>query len=441
MLSQDSRRRLRDPSINRLVVALSGGMDSVSLLHTLAFSTDIPRPLVALHVNHRLQASAEDLEACCRSVCAAWSVPLLSRQVTVKRTGSLETNARAARYDAFRAEIQEGDLLLLAHHLDDQLETALFRLFRGSRLTGLQGMPHERKLGRGILLRPLLDVPRAEIRAYAKRHRLAFVEDPSNRELQHDRNWIRHELIPGLQQRWPNVKKTMLKTMERDSALHRQQILRCRRDLCRIRAGDNCLSLDALRDIADKDSMAASRLIDVWLTDLQAPVPSAGALKELTGRFLSNPRGAITSGDIEFRSHDNRLYVLRRLPEPGEAGQIPRFAEGRAQLPWGEISTELSPGEGLKQSLPYRFALRSGGEKMHRGRTRTLNTLFREIDMPPWLRGRVPLVVLDGKVIAIAAIPGWGLPMVIADGHGVGSKEAGLKTSLLLRDRLDFCPN
>ena len=181
-------------------VAFSGGLDSTVLLHLLAHlakNHSLPA-LSAIHIHHGLQAAADAWPAHCQAICDALGVPLAIVHVHVDAGASLEQAARAARYGAFIEATQPGDVMLAAQHRDDQAETVLFRLLRGTGSRGLAAMPTQRPLGRGHLLRPLLDVSRAELEAYAREHRLLWIEDPSNADQQFSRNYLRQQVFPVL---------------------------------------------------------------------------------------------------------------------------------------------------------------------------------------------------------------------------------------------------
>lgn len=191
-----------------LCIALSGGRDSLALLHAAA-SLGLAGRLSALHVNHGLSPHAAAWAAHCASECSARGVPFCQVQVTVTRDSGLglEAAARAARYEAF-ADCG-AEVLLLAHHADDQAETLLFNLLRGSGVAGAAGMQPERRW-RGIrLLRPWLDLEGDAVAAYAERENLRWIEDESNADLAFSRNFLRHALFPSLQQRFPGAKSVL----------------------------------------------------------------------------------------------------------------------------------------------------------------------------------------------------------------------------------------
>ncbi len=183
-------------------IAFSGGLDSTVLLHLLASAEALP-PLSAVHVHHGLQSAADTWPSHCQSICDRLGVPLRVMRVQVQPGASLERAARDARYRAFTEVIGAGEVLLTGQHRDDQAETLLFRLLRGAGVRGAAAMPVHRPLAGGHLVRPLLDVSRTELVAYADEHQLKWIEDPSNADMQFSRNYLRHRVIPTLTERWP----------------------------------------------------------------------------------------------------------------------------------------------------------------------------------------------------------------------------------------------
>ena len=206
---------LQSVPATRLCVALSGGPDSVALLAALA-ALPAPLPLRALHVNHHLQAQADDWMRGCRRLARSLGVPLSVRHVAVPvgRGLSPEAAAREVRRAAFLAALRPGEALLTAHHLDDQFETLLLMLMRGSGVHGLAAMPAAQRLGRGWLLRPLLDEPRAALAAFVARRGLPHVLDESNADERFDRNFLRRRVTPLLGARWPGAARTVARTFD-----------------------------------------------------------------------------------------------------------------------------------------------------------------------------------------------------------------------------------
>lgn len=199
---------------NRIFIGYSGGVDSHVLLHVCAAFPELKTKITAVYIHHGLQKEADDWAIHCQKIALDLEVSFLEIRVDANANAreSPEEAARNARYKAFKNLISENDVLLMAQHREDQLETVLLQLFRGSGLKGLAGMPEKMPFGAGQLCRPFLNVSKTEITAYALENQLIWIEDPSNQSLIYDRNFLRHEIIPKLKQRWQSLDKTVART-------------------------------------------------------------------------------------------------------------------------------------------------------------------------------------------------------------------------------------
>jgi tRNA(Ile)-lysidine synthase len=197
-----------------LCVAFSGGADSTALLGLLAAVPAVQGRLRALHIDHGLHPQSASWARACRACARVLKVPFATRRLALRRGRgqSLEALARAARYAALAQELRPAELLLTAHHLEDQLETVLLQLLRGAGLPGLAAMPAVTALGTGFLVRPLLGVARARLRAWLQQRGLPHLEDPSNRDAALDRNYLRHRVLPAVVSRWPGAARTLART-------------------------------------------------------------------------------------------------------------------------------------------------------------------------------------------------------------------------------------
>jgi tRNA(Ile)-lysidine synthase len=202
------------PDAETCWVAYSGGLDSLVLLHVLAnIKNKIKPKLVAVHINHGISNDADLWVEHCQKKCSNYAIELqiFSIDLTNKSDKGTEAFAREKRYEALGNLMHSHDLLLTAHHMDDQLETILLQLLRGSGPDGLVGMPQAREFSKGILLRPLLGYSREEIHDYALSESLSWIEDESNKSNRYDRNFLRNKIIPELLTRWPGALKTVLR--------------------------------------------------------------------------------------------------------------------------------------------------------------------------------------------------------------------------------------
>ena len=392
-------------------VALSGGMDSTVLLHLLWTHRQTHAggpPLTAVHVNHQLQDQADDWQAHCRGLCAELRVPLVEQRVTLDAAGDgPEAAARRARYAVFEQLLDTGDLLFMAHHLDDQVETLLLRLMRGAGLTGLAGMPAERALGAGRLVRPLLAQPRRALSVYAEAQGLSWVEDPSNRDTTLDRNFLRHEVLPLLAARWPGYRETVGRAAvhlgDAGDLLGRHYPVP---DTRHSRCGDPGIPLAALLDCETAQAQLALR---GWLLQqglaMPQQVPMTEFLRQLaTAAEDSRPR--LACADYVLERYRDAVYLVTEGPVPEPSALLPG---DRLLTTVGELVLEATDGPGFVLSAGERLELRSrqGGERCRAAgqlHSNSLKKMLQTLVVPPWWRPRVPLAFVDGELVDIGGL-------------------------------------
>lgn len=392
-------------------VAFSGGLDSTVLLHILASlaQREHTPPLFAVHIHHGLQAEGDLWPEHCQGVCTELAIPLKVVRVKVVPGASLEQAARDARYRAFTAELSAGELLLVAQHADDQAETLLFRLLRGAGVRGLAAMPVTRPLGQGRLLRPLLNCSQSELQDYALKHDLRWVEDPSNSDEQFSRNFLRRQVLPLLTQRWPHAVGHMSQTTERlreasemldDLAVQDLASAQCAASCAWLKLP--CLQLQPLRELSPARQRNALRY---WLREL-TPMPDS----EHWDGWRSLRDAAIDAAPIwrlaagEIHRADERLWWLSGdwllQPAPINLSLVP----GQPLTLPGNGSVHI---EGQLPAGDWTVVYRQGGEVMNlpgRGR-RDLKRLLNEQALAVFIRGRLPLLLCDGQLMAVANMP------------------------------------
>ena len=411
-----------------ICVGLSGGMDSIVLLDALVRAGPARgHSVAALHVHHGLSPNADAWAALCERACAERGVALDVRRVRVARDApeGLEAAARAARYAEYAKRPEP--ILALAHHRDDQAETLLLQLLRGTGVKGAAGMPELRSLGPGgpALFRPLLDLPREAIAKYARERGLQWVEDESNASSAHDRNYLRHEIAPLLDERFAGWRPALTRF-----ALHAATAQALLEELARIDGAPLCpgegLALDAALDPARR-----ANALRTFLAAEGLPMPTQARLEEIA-RQLYEARG-----DARIRiAHGGALLVRGRGVARVEHGEP---AQAHAQ-PWrvewkGEPLLDLGPGRGLVRFTPQRgaglrafsgeawyFAPRSGGERLRletARHSRTVKNLLREAEVPEWRRDALPLLFQGDR---LAWVPELGVAAEFACAPG----ESGL---------------
>jgi len=279
----DGLLRLTGPK-PRVVVAYSGGLDSTVLAHLLVMQRRRLGELRLAHVDHGLQSASADWSDRCRRQSKSWRVPFIALKASIarKRGQSLEALARDARYDLLGGVLRPGEFLVTAQHRDDQAETLLLQLFRGSGVPGLAGMPSEVTFARGTLVRPLLRYTRADLEKYANEHALQWIDDPTNEADRFDRNYLRHHVMPKLRERWPGVVKAIDRTSRHMWVASKLMNAQAIKDLATAMDGAG-LSVVALRRLPFLRRGNALRL---FIVRASVEVPPTTKMHEITGPFL-----------------------------------------------------------------------------------------------------------------------------------------------------------
>lgn len=397
-------------------VAFSGGLDSTVLLHSLAlYAGRFPcPPLRAIHIHHGLQAAADSWPEHCRAVCAALNIPLQVIYVEVGEQASVEQAARDARYQAFAASLQPGEVLMLGQHQDDQAETLVLRLMRGSGVAGLQGMPLSRELAAGRLLRPLLGISRQQLQTYAKQHELNWIEDPSNQADDYDRNFLRNRVMPLLKERWPAVAPVLQRTaghmQEAQQLLDELALQDLQQTRAEVHAGGVELPALQLNRVRQLSFARQKNLLRHWLADKGRAADTAhwqGWQGLLNAASDSEPLWQLEHGTLQ--RYRQLVYWVpdgwRKSPQPlrltiDKAGMYPLDNNGQLCIQ-GDLPA------------PVTVRYRQGGERMRlpgRG-GRDLKRLLQEHSIVPFVRQRLPLLFCQDELVAIA-----GLPELRADG-------------------------
>ncbi len=396
-------------------VGLSGGLDSVVLLHAMTtLASEFELEVSAVHVNHGLQAGASDWVRFCRELCRHLGVPLAVQEVAVVRDSGLgiEAAARAARYAVFATV--DADFLALAHHQDDQVETLLLQLLRGAGAKGLSAMPIERELGDGgpRLLRPLLTLTRAELTQFAAANGLRWIEDASNADPAFDRNFLRHRVLPLIEQRFPAYRSTLSRASRNLAEAAELAAILGQRDLEQARIGDGLL-LDRLRSWPVARALNALRCL---LSASGYAAPRRSVLSEALRQALEARRDAkvrVDFGDCSLRRYRGGLFIVKNVPVPLD-WQAVWTGQNRLVLPagLGELRFHASTGSGLSADAlrggEVRIAFRSGGECMalaDKRPHRELKKHYQEAGVAPWLRERTPLVYCGRRLVFV---PGLG---------------------------------
>jgi len=407
-----------------MAVALSGGLDSMVLLHLAhEAAREAGLPLFAFHVHHGLSPNANAWHAHCAAACAALGIVFDQREVTVEKGKSgVEAAARKQRYAALgdMCRAHGGDLLLTAHHLDDQAETVLLQLLRGSGPAGLSGMDAANRaptlLGddRIVMARPLLAVARAELEAYAAAQQIAWVEDESNTDPRYARNALRHQVMPVLAQAFPGFQRRIARSGAHAASSQRLLDALAAQDLQVCLDGD-ALNLPRLRTLsADR----INNLLRFWFAQRGLGMPSTAWLEQMVAQLTSAREDAqplVAHPGVDVRRYRDRLLLVPKLPDlaglrdPDDEGIIVKHAQafswsGEASIAFPDYGGVLhfdhaGAGPGLDpawlRAAPLEIDFRKGGERLKLAPnrpTRGLKQLFQAHGVPVWERSRLPIV-------------------------------------------------
>jgi tRNA(Ile)-lysidine synthase len=397
----------------RYLIALSGGLDSTVLAHALSETRDQHgKRLLAIHVDHQLQAESSRWSEHCRELAGRFGIEFMAEHVAVDTTrgSGLEAAAREARYAVLERHIDDGDWLLSAHHRNDQAETLLLNLMRSSGPAGLAGIGVAAPFAAGWLVRPLIDVSRADLEAYAEERGLGWLEDPSNEDLRFDRNYLRLEVLPALQRRWPCAVERIARSA--DLAGEAASMLE---DLAAIDLqglGNRATRIE-VEGLIKLPEARQRNLLRHAIRRAGLPPPGAARLATVIDSVLHAKQDAqplVEWPGGELRRYRGRLYLLPPLGAAAWPPQGTALAETPVALGEGMGTLRLVPGapRGLSAATVRRglcVRMRTGGEQLKpagQAHTKKLKKLLQDEGVVPWMRDRLPLVFAGDELVAVA---------------------------------------
>jgi tRNA(Ile)-lysidine synthase len=424
----------RFPPDTHFAVAFSGGLDSTVLLHAThaALRQRESGSLRAIHIHHGLSPNADAWALHCQERCTALGIALQVErvQVPVQSGASVESVARERRYEAFEALLGSEEVLLMAHHLDDEAETFLLRTLRGAGPRGLAAIPAMRPLGRGILFRPLLEQRREALESWAFTLGLTWIIDESNHSLRFDRNYLRHAVLPLLEERWPGYRESWWRSCALAGEADELNEVLAELDLARVKtASATVLDQSALQQL----SPARQRnVLRHWLQQAGAPDPGWNVLTHIVDDMLTagpdahpEVRWREASLSVVVRRHKGGLYLQKAVQSVPVTSSYSWHPHDTLHLPSNGCVYALAvQGHGLRLPDKVRVTLRyrQGGEtcRLTGRRTRSLKKILQDADIPQWLRERIPLLHVDDTLVCV---PGIG----VCDGWQAGPGEPGWK--------------
>lgn len=396
----------------QILIAFSGGLDSTVLLHQLVqWRTQQPTlSLRAIHIHHGLSTHADAWAAHCEAVCSQWQVPLVVERVTLADAGlGIEAHARQARYQAFADALLPGEVLMTAQHLDDQCETFLLALKRGSGPAGLSAMAESSAFAGTQLIRPLLTQTRAALEQWARQHQLCWIEDESNQDDAYDRNFLRLQVLPLLHQRWPHFADATA----RSAALCAEQ----EHLLDELLADElsDCTTVEGslvLMPLMAMSRVRRAALLRRWLAAQHAPMPSRDALERLWQEVALAREDAspcMRFGDYEVRRYRGQLWWIKSVAGQSETVMVWTDWQTPLSLPAGCGVLQLVAGGELRkpradESVSIRFKAPGLLHIVGRKGGRKLKKIWQELGVPPWRRDTTPLLFYGDTLIAAAGV-------------------------------------
>ncbi|MFP2835367.1 tRNA lysidine(34) synthetase TilS [Citrobacter portucalensis] len=395
-----------------ILVAFSGGLDSTVLLHQLVqWRAQHPEvALRAIHIHHGLSPHADSWVQHCESVCMQWQVPLVVERVHLEDDGlGIEAQARRARYQAFAQTLLPGEVLMTAQHLDDQCETFLLALKRGSGPAGLSAMGENSPFAGTQLIRPLLAQTREALEAWARQHELCWIEDESNQDDTYDRNFLRLRVTPLLQQRWSHFAQAVARSAalcaEQESLL--DELLAS--DLADCITAHGTLLLVPLMMMSD---VRRAALLRRWLAGLNAPMPSRDGLERIWQEVALAREDAspcFRLGEYEVRRYQSQLWWVKSVD--GQSETVIPWLEWKTPLalPAGLGSVQLISAGELRmpqadEAVSIRFKAPGVLHIVGRNGGRKLKKIWQEQEIPPWRRDTTPLLFYGETLIAAAGV-------------------------------------
>lgn len=422
-------------------IAYSGGLDShvlLSLCHQLR--TEINFDFRAIHINHHISPHADSWGLHCQKICDQYQIELFQSdvQLNLKPGDSLEETARDKRYAIFTEYMQQDDILLTAHHQDDQAETVLLQLLRGAGPKGLSAMPRLKKFGRGYLARPLLGFSRNELEIYARENNLTWIEDESNQDVTLSRNFIRHEIMPRLITAWPSASASIARSAAH-CAENQDLLEEYLQDDYRAATGsdENTLSVAKLLQMKpEKQKLILRRFI----YQNNFSLPNSRKIESILQDVLHSAwdkSPCVKWDDAMLRRHKDDIHLLSAEVEP-DLATVEWEIEKPLELTHGVLKTRLISGAGLRADIKQvAVGFRQGGEMVEvKGRGRqSLKNLFQEWGVLPWERSSLPLVFVGQQLIAIA---GYFLHADFVAGEGEEGREIIFERSRSKQEKILF---
>jgi tRNA(Ile)-lysidine synthase len=379
------------PDNSGYLIAYSGGADSSALLHLFATSNGLIGKVRAIHINHGINPKAQQWQNHCQQTCEDFGIPIVCINVQLKDES--ENSCRVARYDSFKDQLKDNEILLTGHHNQDQAETVLMKLVRGSGIKGLAGIERIKRFENGWIARPLLSYSPESLKEYLKHHQLNWIEDDSNQDNEYRRNHIRNNTIPDLQHHWPKALDNIAR-----SAANLQNSMQ----LLRYFTNSESKSLAISKLLELPVSLRASFLYQ-WLADKNLPLPNKVAIEQITEDFIQaetnkNPKFKIKQYTLQ--RWNNRIYCLRNIKAIDSLQEFIWVTNSDFELPNKAGTLKYNGNDSIELTIKFN----QQGQKLkpyNQAITKSVKNLFQEQQIPTWQRQWIPYIYHKDELVSI----------------------------------------
>lgn len=403
------------PDVEKFWIACSGGMDSSVLLHLFySNKSQIKQSLEVIYVNHGLQEKSVDWGEFCKKQCQHYEIPFTQLEINEEcpKGVSIEEWAREKRYSLIAQTMNKNDVLFTAHHQDDQVETFFLQALRGAGPRGLVSMPSIKKFVNGFHARPLLQFQRSEIQRYANDNDLVWHDDNSNYDTRYDRNYLRHKILPRIEERWPAYRETISRTINHQNEYKSLLDEIAYNDMkLALHKNNMCLSLEIIQKLSFERQ---KNLVFVWLDELRLDSPGSKHMAQIISDIINSTTDkspCVNWKDVEVRRYRNLLYASKIMNKHNVKIKFDWDPESPLTILEETLIAKPEIGKGISKAntknAKFVVRYRQGGEKIHPdnlAHSKTVKQLFQERGVLPWQRDRIPLIYINEK---LAVIPGF----------------------------------
>ena len=411
-LLSNIEKQLKQTTSQAFLIALSGGLDSTVLLSLFAKLRQKrphlqPLSIRAIHIHHGLSPNADSWVQHCQDLCDQFQIPLIIERVQVDKTKGIEAGAREARYQAIKKHLQTQEMLVTAHHLDDQTETFFLALKRGSGLQGLGAMQQQSVLFDMPILRPLLGFTRSQLEDYAQKEKLNWITDESNEDNRYDRNFLRNQILPEIRQRWGHFDHAVQRAAQH--CFEQQQLINELLQPCFEQHLLEDQKQFSLVNFLEYSLQKQTALLRMWLAKNQIAMPTQVQLMHIIDDVIQAKADASPQfqlGEHIIRRYQQCLYLTGKFADlsktcldmplnqqitlPDNLGTIyATHNETGILVNWNEKQVQLAD---TQEPIQIRFAYTGKVKRQHNRPAETMKKIWQELGVTPWQRHHIPLI-------------------------------------------------